>query len=79
MRGSEGLEMAVTQKPDLIILDVMMETMWASYEVNQTLRFRSGYESVRKVPNVMVSALEQHPSERFARPDDRSKVGPDVI
>lgn len=76
--GSQGLEMAVAKKPDLIILDVMMETMWAGYEVSQTLRFRSGYESVRKVPIVMVSAMEQHPSERFARTDDPSRVGPDV-
>ena len=78
LSGSQGLEMAVTNKPDLIVLDVMMETMWAGYEVNQTLRFRRGYESVRKVPIVMVSALEQHPSERFARTDDPSRVGPDV-
>jgi CheY-like chemotaxis protein len=76
--GSQGLEMAVANKPDLIILDVMMETVWAGYEVNQTLKFRSGYESVRKVPIVMVSSLEQHPSERFARTDDPSRVGPDV-
>jgi CheY-like chemotaxis protein len=70
--------MAVAKKPDLIILDVMMETMWAGYEVSQTLRFRSGYKSVRKVPIIMVSAFEQHPSERFAPTDDPSKVGPDV-
>jgi CheY-like chemotaxis protein len=78
MSGSEGLEKAISIKPDLIVLDVMMENMWAGYEVNQTLKFRSGYESVRRVPIVMVSSIEEHPSERFARPNDPSVVGPDV-
>lgn len=76
--GSKGLEMAISIKPDLIVLDVMMENMWAGYEVSQTLKFRSGYESVRRVPIVMVSAIEEHPSERFARSNDPSMVGPDV-
>jgi CheY-like chemotaxis protein len=76
--GAEGLEMAVSHEPDLIILDVMMENLWAGYEVNQTLKFRSGYESVRKAPIVMVSSIEAHPAERFARSEDASKVCPDV-
>ncbi len=76
--GSQGLEMAIEIKPDLIVLDVMMETLWAGYEVSQTLKFRGGYESVRRVPIVMVSAIEEHPAERFARSNDPSIVGPDV-
>jgi CheY-like chemotaxis protein len=78
MSGSEGLEIAISTKPDLIVLDVMMENMWAGYEVSQTLKFRSGYESVRRVPIVMVSSIEEHPAERFARSTDPSMVGPDV-
>ena len=76
--GSQGLEMAIALKPDLIVLDVMMENMWAGYEVSQTLKFRSGYESIRRVPIVMVSSIEEHPAERFARSSDPSMVGPDV-
>lgn len=76
--GSQGLEMAISVKPDLIVLDVMMENMWAGYEVSQTLKFRSGYESVGRVPIVMVSSIEEHPAERFARSSDPTMVGPDV-
>jgi CheY-like chemotaxis protein len=78
MSGSQGLEMAISVKPDLIVLDVMMENMWAGYEVSQTLKFRSGYESVGRVPIVMVSSIEEHPAERFARSSDPTMVGPDV-
>jgi CheY-like chemotaxis protein len=76
--GSKGLDMAVSEKPDLIVLDVMMENMWAGYEVNQTLKFRSGYESVRRIPVIMVSSVQEDPAERFARSEDPSKVCPDI-
>jgi len=76
--GSKGLDMAVSEKPDLIVLDVMMENMWTGYEINQTLKFRSGYESVRRIPVIMVSSVQEDPAERFARSEDPSKVCPDV-
>jgi CheY-like chemotaxis protein len=78
MTGAEGLAKAISSKPDLIILDVMMENAWAGYEVNQTLKFRSGYESVQKVPIVMVSSIEQAPAERFLRSTDSFMISPDV-
>ncbi|MBN2360746.1 MAG: response regulator [Deltaproteobacteria bacterium] len=76
--GAEGLATAISEKPDLIVLDIMMENMWAGYEVNQTLKFQSGYEGVRKVPIVMVSSIEEPPAERFARSSDPALVTPDV-
>lgn len=76
--GSQGLETAKSEKPDLIVLDIMMENMWAGYEVNQALKFQSGYESVRRIPIVMVSSIQEHPAERFARSDDASMVCPEV-
>jgi DNA-binding response OmpR family regulator len=76
--GSQGLERAKAEKPDLIVLDIMMENMWAGYEVNQALKFQSGYESVRRIPIVMVSSIQAHPAERFARSEDASMVCPDV-
>jgi len=76
--GSKGLEMAMSERPDLIVLDIMMENMWAGYEVNQALKFQSGYESVRRVPIVMVSSIQAHPAERFARSADAAMVCPEV-
>ena len=76
--GSQGLATARAEKPDLIVLDIMMENMWAGYEVNQALKFQSGYETVRRVPIVMVSSIQTHPAERFARSEDPSMVCPEV-
>jgi DNA-binding response OmpR family regulator len=76
--GSEGLELAISDRPDLIVLDIMMENLWAGYEVNQAIKFRSGYESVRKVPIIMVSSIEGHPATHFARASESLMVSPDV-
>jgi CheY-like chemotaxis protein len=78
MTGTEGLEKVVSNKPDLIILDIMMEDMWAGYEVNQSIKFRNEYEGVRRVPIVMVSSIQQPPAERFLRSVDSKMITPDV-
>ncbi len=76
--GAEGLKQAISSPPDIIILDVMMEDNWAGYEVNQAIKFKSGYENIRDVPVIMVSSIEQRPSERFLRAADAGMVSPDA-
>jgi CheY-like chemotaxis protein len=78
MTGLEGLELAVTIKPDLIVLDIMMENPWAGYEINQALKFQSGYESLNKVPIIMVSSVEQPPAQRFFKSVDSQMISPDI-
>lgn len=75
--GKEGLRAAMTQRPDLIILDIMMENDWAGYEVNQTIKFQSGYESVRHTPILMVSSIPLAPDARFQGSQDAAGFSPD--
>jgi twitching motility two-component system response regulator PilH len=75
--GAEGLQKAMAEKPDLIVLDVMMENEWIGYEVSQTLKHKSGYESVRAIPILMVSSIQEHPADRFARSDSPDMASPD--
>jgi len=63
--GKEGLEKLVEQKPDGIILDVMMETVEEGYGVNQAIRTEEQYAQYRDIPIIMVSSLEEMPDERF--------------
>lgn len=76
--GTQGLKLALSGKPDLIILDVMMEHMWAGYEVTQTLKFHSSCQSLHSVPIVMVSSVEQPPAQRFLRSVDSHMISPNV-
>jgi class 3 adenylate cyclase/CheY-like chemotaxis protein len=53
--GREGLDRAVAEKPDLVLLDVMMPDM-SGYEVCRALRDRA---ETAMLPIVMVTALDQ--------------------
>jgi len=53
--GAAGLEMARSQHPDLIILDVMLPKM-EGYKVARLLKFDEKY---RKIPIVMLTARSQ--------------------
>jgi CheY-like chemotaxis protein len=75
--GQDGLKLAIAERPDLIILDVMMENTWAGYEVNQTIKFQSGYESLRQTPILMVSSIPQAPQDRFASSAEVTGLCPD--
>jgi CheY-like chemotaxis protein len=68
-RGSDGLRAVRTERPDLVILDVMMETDTAGFEVADQIRSpRSGsrYAEVRNVPLIILTAIGQVTNSRFS-------------
>ena len=77
--GAEGLQMVVQIVPDVIILDVMMETGTAGFQVSLTLRNphpTSGYAAYRHIPILMLTAihttttLRVGPDEAYLPVDD---------
>ncbi len=70
--GNEGLERVKDVHPDLIILDVMMETRTEGFHVSLKLRDRSPdaeYAAYRNVPILMLTSIHQSTSLRF-NPDE---------
>ena len=70
--GSEGLQQVKEIKPDLIILDAMMETATAGFQVSLQLRSPdadSEYAAYRNIPILMLTAIHATTSLEF---------GPDV-
>jgi CheY-like chemotaxis protein len=70
--GEEGLRQVKEVEPDLIILDVMMETTTAGFQVSLQLRSedpKSEYAAYRDIPIVMLTAIHTTTSLRFA-PDE---------
>lgn len=63
--GKQGLEMLKKQRPDLIVLDIMMETIDEGYLLNQFIKFQKEYEEFKKLPILMVSSIQQDPLSRF--------------
>jgi CheY-like chemotaxis protein len=66
--GPDGLRMVKAVNPDLIILDVMMDTFTEGFHVSLTLRDRasdSEYAAYRKVPILMLTSIHQSTRLRF--------------
>ncbi len=79
-RGSEGLKAVLSERPDLVILDVMMETDTAGFEVADQIRSTrpgSRYSDVRGVPLVILTAIGQVTHSRFSL-DPGDNFLPDV-
>ena len=88
--GAEGLMQVKKVKPALIILDVMMETTTAGFQVSLQLRSPdadSEYKAFRSVPILMLTAIHTTTSLRFG-PDEaylpvddfvEKPIDPDVL
>ena len=88
--GQEAVDMAREYVPDLIILDVMMETTTAGFQVSLQLRSpdpKSEYAEFRHVPILMLTAIHTTTSLRFG-PDEaylpvddfvEKPIDPDVL
>jgi CheY-like chemotaxis protein len=71
--GEEGLEKIKEVNPDLIILDVMMETTTEGFHVSLKLRDRSPdaeYAAYRHIPILMLTAIHTTTPLRFAPDED---------
>jgi len=70
--GEEGLQKVKDVGPDLVILDVMMETTTAGFQVSLKLRDpdeNSEYAAYRHIPILMLTAIHTTTSLRFG-PDE---------
>jgi CheY-like chemotaxis protein len=66
--GNEGLKLVKEIHPDLIILDVMMDTITEGFQVSQQLRSRdsaSPYRSYANIPILMVTGISQKMQMKF--------------
>ena len=71
--SAEGLERLKEIDPDLVILDVMMETATEGFQTSLKLRDRSPdaeYAAYREVPILMLTAVHTTTPLRFAPDED---------
>jgi CheY-like chemotaxis protein len=67
--GAAGLKALEAEKPDLVILDVMMETDTAGFEVADRIRSRratSQYLPFKDIPIIILTAIDQVTNSRFS-------------
>jgi CheY-like chemotaxis protein len=76
--GHAGLEAARDGRPDLIILDIMMESPVEGYTVVQALKYRDEYGDLQSIPVVMVSSVQQDPASLFPMAGELEMITPDA-
>jgi CheY-like chemotaxis protein len=67
--GQKGLDLVIQEEPDLVILDIMMESMYEGFSVISTLRGTPEFVDYRDIPVIMVSAVKQEYGSRFTLPE----------
>jgi CheY-like chemotaxis protein len=78
--GAEGLKKAVSIKPDLIIMDVMMETDTAGFEIADQIRSKrefSKYKDIKYTPIIILTSINQFTNSRFSM-DDKNNFLPEI-
>ena len=73
--GAEGLKKLLEERPDLMILDVMMETDTAGFEISYQIRSErptSKFRDVKDVPIIMLTAITQVTNSRFSLNQEQS-------
>ena len=67
--GADGLKALLVERPDLVILDVMMETDTAGFEAADRIRSprpSSRYAEFKDVPIIILTAIDQVTNSRFS-------------
>lgn len=71
--GPEGLKMVKEIRPDLIILDVMMDTITEGFQVSYQLRSndpKSEYREFSQIPIIMMTGISQKMHMKFSPDQD---------
>jgi CheY-like chemotaxis protein len=68
--GKQGLEKVKESNPDLVLLDVMMESLFEGFSFLGALRTAPEFESFKTVPIIMASSVRTDTGSRFHFEDD---------
>jgi CheY-like chemotaxis protein len=68
--GRQGLEKIKDSQPQLILLDIMMESMFEGFSLLSVLRTAPEFEELRATPVIMVSSVKTDTGSRFSLGDD---------
>ncbi len=72
--GKKGVEIIIQEHPDIILLDVMMETLFSGFEVCKTIRENSELEHT---PIIAISGMEEELRVQYDKQKDHEYFSPD--
>ena len=73
----DGMEKVKSENPDLILLDIMMDSLFDGFSMCHTLKTSKEYRTYHDIPIIFVSAVKEVAGSRFAfDPSSQGMVGP---
>ncbi len=75
---NEGKEKIFSEKPDLILLDIMMDSLFDGFSLCNAIKTSKEYKEFKDTPIIFVSAVKEKTGSRFAfRGEEQGMIGPD--
>jgi CheY-like chemotaxis protein len=74
----DAMKKLVVEKPDLILLDIMMDSLFDGYSMCNEIKTSEKFQELKDTPIIFVSAVKEKAGSRFNFETDRQGlVGPD--
>jgi len=74
----EGKEKIFSEKPDLILLDIMMDSLFDGFSLCHAIKTSKEYKDFNNTPIIFVSAVKEKTGSRFQfKSDEQGMIGPD--
>jgi DNA-binding response OmpR family regulator len=74
----EGKERVLEEKPDLILLDIMMDSLFDGFSLCNAVKTSKEFEEVKTTPIIFVSAVKELTGSRFQFDGmEQGMAGPD--
>jgi len=72
--GEKGFEIVKKEKPDLVLLDVMMETLFSGFEVYRKIKLD---QDLKNIPIIGISGMTDEIHVKFEKEKDQEYFNPD--
>ena len=73
----EGKEKVLEVKPDLVLLDIMMDSLFDGFSLCNAIKTDKEFAAVKNTPVIFVSAVKEITGSRFQfKSEDQGMVGP---
>lgn len=75
---TEGKKKILKEKPDLILLDIMMDSLFDGFSLCHNVKTAKEFKDVKDTPIIFVSAVKEMTGSRFEfKGEEQGLIGPD--
>jgi len=75
---TEGKQKALAEKPDLILLDIMMDSLFDGFSLCHAIKSGKEFDLIKKTPIIFISAVKEMTGTRFQfKGEEQGLCGPD--